>query len=145
MKAISLDDKYTLERGQIFLSGVQAIVRLALDQHRRDARAGLKTGGFVSGYRGSPLGGVDFAFWQAQALLQANDIVFSPGLNEELAATAVSGTQQIVVSLSNPNANLASQDRQLCFDLSALVVCEISSSAQFARPRQRLLIHKHLL
>jgi indolepyruvate ferredoxin oxidoreductase len=95
MKAISLDDKYTLERGQIFLSGVQAVVRLALDQHRRDARAGLTTGGFVSGYRGSPLGGVDFAFWQAQELLKANHIVFAPGLNEELAATAVSGTQQI--------------------------------------------------
>ena len=95
MTAVSLDDKYTLERGQIFLSGVQAIVRLALDQHRRDARAGLATGGYVSGYRGSPLGGVDFAFWQAAALAESNDIKFSPGLNEELAATAVGGTQQI--------------------------------------------------
>ena len=95
MTAVSLDDKYTLERGQIFLSGVQAIVRLALDQHRRDARAGLATGGYISGYRGSPLGGVDFAFWQAAALLKSNDIKFVPGLNEELAATAVGGTQQI--------------------------------------------------
>ena len=95
MTSVSLDDKYTLERGQIFLSGVQALVRLALDQHRHDARAGLATGGYVSGYRGSPLGGVDFAFWQAETLLKANDIKFGPGLNEELAATAVGGTQQI--------------------------------------------------
>jgi indolepyruvate ferredoxin oxidoreductase len=95
MKSVSLDDRYTLERGQIFLSGVQAIVRLALDQRRYDARAGLPTGGFISGYRGSPLGGVDFAFWQAEALLKANNIKFAPGLNEELAATAVGGTQQI--------------------------------------------------
>jgi indolepyruvate ferredoxin oxidoreductase len=77
------------------LSGVQAIVRLALDQRRHDARAGLTTGGFISGYRGSPLGGVDFAFWQAEALLRANNIKFVSGLNEELAATSVSGTQQI--------------------------------------------------
>src|SRR5208282_3962083 len=95
MKSVSLDDKYTLERGPVFLSGVQAIVRLALDQRRRDARAGLATGGFISGYRGSPLGGVDFACWQAEALLKANNIHFEPGLNEELAATAVGGTQQI--------------------------------------------------
>ncbi len=95
MKPVSLNDKYEVERGQVFLSGVQTIVRLALDQRRRDARAGLRTAGFVSGYRGSPLGGTDFAFWQADALLKANDIVFQPGLNEELAATAVAGTQQI--------------------------------------------------
>ncbi len=95
MTPVSLDDKYTLERGQIYLSGVQTIVRLALDQRRRDARAGLATGGFISGYRGSPLGGVDFALWQAASLFKANDIHFEPGLNEEIAATAVSGTQQI--------------------------------------------------
>ena len=95
MTSVSLDDKYTLERGQIFLSGVQTIVRLALDQRRRDARAGLSTAGFISGYRGSPLGGADFALWQAEALLKANDIHFEPGLNEELAATAISGSQQI--------------------------------------------------
>jgi indolepyruvate ferredoxin oxidoreductase len=95
MKSVSLDDKYTLERGPVFLSGVQAIVRLALDQRRRDARAGLATGGFISGYRGSPLGGVDSALWQVEALLKANNIHFEPGLNEELAATAVAGTQQI--------------------------------------------------
>src|ERR1035437_9995800 len=83
MKSVSLDDRYTLERGQIFLSGVQAIVRLALDQRRHDARAGLPTGGFVSGYRGPPLRRVDFAFWQAEALLKANNIKFAPGLNEE--------------------------------------------------------------
>ena len=106
MKSVSLDDKYTLERGQIFLSGVQAIVRLALDQRRRDARAGLATGGFVSGYRGSPLGGLDFALWQAEALLKANDIVFSPGLNEEIAATAVGGSQQIAAVGSSKYAGV---------------------------------------
>lgn len=94
MRAVSLDDKYALEEGQIFLSGVQSIVRLALDQKRRDARAGLRTAGFISGYRGSPLGGLDTALWQASKTLAAHDIRFEPGLNEELAATAVSGTQQ---------------------------------------------------
>jgi indolepyruvate ferredoxin oxidoreductase len=95
MKPVSLDDKFLLEDGQVFLSGAQMIVRLALDQHRRDARAGLRTGGFISGYRGSPLGGVDTALWQAAPLLSGNDIHFEPGLNEEIAATAVSGSQQV--------------------------------------------------
>lgn len=94
MKPVSLDDKYLIEDGRVFLSGSQIIVRLALDQHRRDARAGLRTAGFISGYRGSPLGGVDTALWQAAPFLSANDIHFEPGLNEEIAATAVSGSQQ---------------------------------------------------
>jgi indolepyruvate ferredoxin oxidoreductase len=95
MKSISLDDKYLLEDAPIFLSGAQAIARLAMDQRRRDARAGLRTAGFISGYRGSPLGGVDTALWQAGSILSAHDIRFEPGLNEEIAATAVCGTQQV--------------------------------------------------
>lgn len=95
MRSISLDDKYLLEDGPIFLSGAQAIVRLAMDQRRRDVRDGFKTAGFVSGYRGSPLGGVDTALWQAAAILSTHDIHFEPGLNEEIAATAVSGSQQV--------------------------------------------------
>jgi indolepyruvate ferredoxin oxidoreductase len=95
MKSISLDDKYLLEDAPIFLSGAQAIVRLAVDQRRRDAHAGLRTAGFISGYRGSPLGGVDTALWQAGTVLSAHDIRFEPGLNEEIAATAVCGTQQV--------------------------------------------------
>ena len=78
----------------MFLSGTQAIVRLALMQKERDRRAGLNTAGFISGYRGSPLGGLDQQFWRAEKQLKANDIVFQPGLNEDLAATAVWGSQQ---------------------------------------------------
>lgn len=95
MRSISLDDKYLLEDAPVFLSGAQAIVRLAIDQRRRDAHDGFRTAGFVSGYRGSPLGGVDTALWQAAANLSAHDIHFEPGLNEEIAATAVSGSQQV--------------------------------------------------
>ena len=94
MRSVSLDDKYLAEDQSIFLAGAQAVVRLALDQRRRDARAGLKTAGFVSGYRGSPLGGVDTALWRAAPILSAHDIHFEPGLNEEIAATAVGGSQQ---------------------------------------------------
>lgn len=94
MKTVSLDDKYLCDDAPIFISGPQAIVRILLAQKRRDRRRGLNTAGFVSGYRGSPLGTVDSALWRAGALLQAHDVVFQPGVNEELAATAVYGSQQ---------------------------------------------------
>ena len=92
---VTLDDKYTLQSGRIYLSGIQALVRLPMMQRARDRAAGLKTAGFISGYRGSPLGGYDNALWQARGLLEANDICFQPGLNEDLAATAVWGSQQV--------------------------------------------------
>ncbi len=92
---VTLDDKYVLERGQVYLTGIQALVRLPLDQIRRDRAAGLRTGGFVSGYRGSPLAGYDQQLARAKRLLGAHDLVFQPGVNEELAATAVWGTQKI--------------------------------------------------
>lgn len=92
---VSLEDKYTQERGRAFMSGVQALVRLPLVQQIRDAQNGLRTAGFISGYRGSPLGGYDQALWKASAHLKRHDIVFQPGVNEELAATAVWGTQQV--------------------------------------------------
>jgi len=95
MQAVSLDDKYVATGGRIYLSGVQALVRLALVQRLRDQAAGLNTGGFVSGYRGSPLGGLDEALWKAQKHLAPHHIKFVPGVNEELAATAVWGTQQV--------------------------------------------------
>lgn len=91
----SLDDKYTQAEGRAFMSGVQALVRLPMLQRQRDARAGLNTAGFISGYRGSPLGAYDQALWAAKKHLAANQIVFQPGVNEELAATAVWGTQQL--------------------------------------------------
>ncbi len=94
---ISLDDVYNVSDGRIYLTGVQALVRLPIEQRRRDRAAGLKTGGFISGYRGSPLGGYDRALWGAKTLLDEHDIRFHPGLNEELAATAVLGTQQASV------------------------------------------------
>ncbi len=95
LETATLDDKYSLEQGRAFMSGVQALVRLPMLQRQRDALAGLNTAGFVSGYRGSPLGGYDQALWAAKKHLQANHIVFQPGVNEELAATAVWGTQQL--------------------------------------------------
>jgi indolepyruvate ferredoxin oxidoreductase len=92
---VSLEDKYTLQSGRIYLSGIQALVRLPLMQRARDRAIGLNTAGFISGYRGSPLGAYDSALWQAKALLENNDIRFQPGLNEDLAATAVWGSQQV--------------------------------------------------
>ncbi|MDE1979975.1 MAG: indolepyruvate ferredoxin oxidoreductase family protein, partial [Betaproteobacteria bacterium] len=95
LATISLDDKYTLDSGRAFMSGIQALVRLPILQRQRDAAVGLNTAGFVSGYRGSPLGGYDQALWKAKKILEANHVVFKPGVNEELAATAVWGTQQL--------------------------------------------------
>jgi len=95
LQTASLDDKYALERGRAFMSGVQALVRLPMLQRQRDRAAGLNTAGFVSGYRGSPLGGYDQALWAAKKHLEAHHIVFQPGVNEELGATAVWGTQQL--------------------------------------------------
>jgi len=95
MQAVTLDDKYVATQGRIYLSGVQALVRLTLVQRLRDQAAGLNTGGFVSGYRGSPLGGLDEALWKAKKHLAAHHVKFVPGVNEELAATAVWGTQQV--------------------------------------------------
>jgi len=94
---VRLDDKYTLESGRAFMSGVQALVRLPMMQTMRDTRAGLRTAGFISGYRGSPLGGYDQALWAASKILAERKVVFQPGLNEELAATAVWGTQQLAL------------------------------------------------
>jgi indolepyruvate ferredoxin oxidoreductase len=95
MQTVGLDDKYTQTQGRVFMSGVQALVRLPMLQQQRDALAGLKTAGFISGYRGSPLGGYDQALVAAKKHLDAHHIVFQPGVNEELAATAVWGTQQL--------------------------------------------------
>ncbi|NLO78975.1 MAG: indolepyruvate ferredoxin oxidoreductase family protein [Xanthomonadaceae bacterium] len=92
---VALDDKYTLESGRIYVSGSQALVRLPMLQRVRDRAAGLNTAGFISGYRGSPLGGYDLALWQAERYLREHQIVFQPGVNEDLAATAIWGTQQV--------------------------------------------------
>ncbi len=95
---VTLDDKYVLERGRAFMSGTQALVRLPMLQRDRDLRAGLNTAGFITGYRGSPLGGVDQTLWRAKKHLAAHHIVFQPGLNEDLAATSVWGSQQVNLS-----------------------------------------------
>src|SRR5579883_2907823 len=92
---VELEDKYRLESKLIFLSGTQAIVRLPMLQRERDRLKRLKTGGFISGYRGSPLGMYDNVLWRAKSHCQQHDIAFVPGLNEDLAATAVWGSQQI--------------------------------------------------
>ena len=90
----TLEDKYRRTQGRIYLSGVQALVRLPIMQKLRDERAGLNTAGFISGYRGSPLGGFDLELWRAKKHLEAAKVKFSPGLNEDLGATMVWGTQQ---------------------------------------------------
>ena len=96
--APSLEDKYTTVSGRVYLTGYQALVRLLMIQKERDAAAGLNTAGFVSGYRGSPLGGLDQTLWKAKKHLASHDIVFQPGINEDLGATAVWGTQQVNLS-----------------------------------------------
>ncbi|HZB89989.1 MAG TPA: indolepyruvate ferredoxin oxidoreductase family protein, partial [Stellaceae bacterium] len=95
LAAVSLDDKYTLDTGRIYLTGIQALVRLPIMQRRRDQAMGLNTAGFISGYRGSPVAGLDQNLWHAGRLLAEHHIRFQPGINEDLAATAVWGTQQV--------------------------------------------------
>ena len=94
LREVSLGERFDLDAGTVQLTGAQAVVRLTLMQRARDRAAGLNTAGYVTGYRGSPLGGLDQQFGQARAVLEANEIVFQPGLNEDLAATALWGAQQ---------------------------------------------------
>ena len=103
LETVTLDDKYSLDYGRAFMSGVQALVKLPMLQRLRDSQAGKNTAGFVSGYRGSPLGGYDQALVKAAKYLQAQNIVFQPGVNEELAATALWGTQQLGFSPAGTN------------------------------------------
>lgn len=102
MRDVKLDDKYTAESGQVLMTGTQALVRIPMIQRELDRRRGLNTAGFISGYRGSPLGGYDQELWRARKLLEKHDILFQPGVNEDLAATAVWGTQMLA---STPKAN----------------------------------------
>src|SRR5438270_11351076 len=92
---VGLEDKYRLDAKRIYLSGVQALIRLMMLQRERDRAAGLNTAGFISGYRGSPLGGLDQALWRARTHLEQHHVKFQPGVNEDLAASAVWGTQQV--------------------------------------------------
>lgn len=92
-----LTDRYDLGEGRVFLTGTQALVRIMLDQARRDRQAGLNTAGFVSGYRGSPMGALDLEFWRINDLLKDKNVTFMPAINEDLGATAVLGAQQTVL------------------------------------------------
>jgi len=94
-KAVTLEDCYVRESGTVLLTGTQTLLRLLFDQRRRDMAAGINTAGFVSGYRGSPLGGLDMQLWRERERLAAAHIHFEPGVNEDLAATAVWGSQQV--------------------------------------------------
>ena len=91
---ITLDDKWTLERGRAFMTGTQALIRLPMLQRERDQKAGLNTAGYITGYRGSPVTAVDQTAMKARKHLDAHHVKFHPGMNEDLAATAVWGTQQ---------------------------------------------------
>jgi indolepyruvate ferredoxin oxidoreductase len=91
---ITLDDKWTLERGRAFMTGTQALIRLPMMQRERDLKAGLNTAGYITGYRGSPVTSVDMTAMKAKKYLDAHHVKFHPGMNEDLAATAVWGTQQ---------------------------------------------------
>ena len=94
-RKVSLDDKYALDTTRAYMTGIEALVRLPMLQHQRDLERGINTAGFISGYRGSPLGGVDQAMWKAAEYLKQHNIKFVPGVNEDLAATAVWGSQQV--------------------------------------------------
>jgi indolepyruvate ferredoxin oxidoreductase len=96
-RIVSLDDKYTATTGRVYLTGTQALVRLPISRRMRDSAAGLNTAGFISGYRGSPLGVYDQELWRAHRHLQDHHVQFQPGLNEEIAATAVFGSQQAAI------------------------------------------------
>ncbi len=95
LRTVSLDDKYALDATRAYLTGIEALVRLPILQHQRDTERGLNTAGFISGYRGSPLGGLDQTLWRAQTWLDKHHIYFQPGVNEDLAATAVRGSQEL--------------------------------------------------
>ncbi|MGD8840872.1 MAG: indolepyruvate ferredoxin oxidoreductase family protein [Gammaproteobacteria bacterium] len=92
---VSLDDKYTLDKGRAYMTGIEALVRLPILQHQRDLEHNLNTACFISGYRGSPIGGLDQALWKAEKFTAAHNIHFLPGVNEDLAMTAVWGSQQV--------------------------------------------------
>lgn len=102
MRNVKLEDKYTAEDGTVLMTGTQALVRVPLAQREIDRRRGANTAGFISGYRGSPLGGYDQELWRVRKLLEKSDILFQPGVNEDLAATAVWGTQMLA-STPRPN------------------------------------------
>src|SRR5476649_1464871 len=94
LRPVSLDDKYDLNQSHVLVTGYQALIRACLMQKARDRKAGINTGGYLTGYRGSPLGGLDQQFIRAALPLSQADMKFQPGINEELAATALWGTQQ---------------------------------------------------
>src|SRR5260370_37211324 len=95
LAAVTLDDKYAIDRGRIYLTGTQALVRLPMMQRQRDAAAGLNTACFVTGYRGSPLGGLHQALWGARRFIEKKHIHFQPAIHEEMPANAVWGSQQL--------------------------------------------------
>ncbi len=94
---VTLEDKYVQPHGRVLVSATQALTRLLLEQRTRDLAAGCNTAGYVSGYRGSPLGTLDKALWSAEKHLTEHHVVFRAGVNEDLAATAIWGTQQLAV------------------------------------------------
>ena len=94
IRKVSLDDKYALDTARAYMTGIEALVRLPMLQHQRDQRRGLNTAAFISGYRGSPLGALDQAMWKARPWLEKHNVHFQPGVNEDLAATSVWGSQQ---------------------------------------------------
>ena len=96
---VTLDDKYTLDSGRVYLNGIQALTRLLMMQRLRDAAAGLNTAGFVSGFQGSPLNNMDKTLWEAHDLLARHHVHFQPGQNEELAAMGVWGAQQVALAV----------------------------------------------
>ncbi len=95
LQSVELSDRYDAGSGRVLMNGTQAIVRILLDQARRDRQSGLNTAGFVSGYRGSPLGGVDLELWREESRIHNANIEFLPAVNEDLAATAMLGSQQV--------------------------------------------------
>ena len=115
---ITLDDKWTLERGRAFMTGTQALIRLPMMQRERDLKAGLNTAGYITGYRGSPVTSVDMTATKAKKYLDEHHVKFHPGMNEDLAATAVWGTQQTnLFEVRNQRLHHQERHHQICVKL----------------------------
>ena len=104
LRKVSLDDKYTHDHDTAYMTGIEALVRLPILQRQRDSKRGLNTAGFVSGYRGSPLGGVDQAMWKAATYLDAHHIHFQPGVNEDLCLLYTSPSPRDVEESRMPSS-----------------------------------------
>ena len=131
---VSLDDKYSIESGRIFVTGVQALARIPMVQRQRDVLEGLNTAGFISGYCGSPVGGFDQQLWRAKKFLEQNHIRFQPGLNEDLAASAIWEASRLIctkvesMTVSSPSGMVRGQASIDAVTFLNMAICQARQS-----------------